>query len=100
VGYGIDEVGASPYERVDVNGKVAIILTGGPEGVKPEQVRMDRKLDAAAKRGAKGVLFIPTGRMAQAMAERGPEGKLWALDLKREFHPGPHPPETAALFPQ
>lgn len=98
LGFGIDEVGASPYERVDVSGKVAVILTGGPEGAKPEQVRMDRKLDAAAKHGAKGVLFIPTGRMAQAIAERGPEAKLWALDLKREFHPELYHPETPALF--
>lgn len=98
VGFGIDEAGISPYERVDVKGRIAVILTGGPQGVKPEQVRMDKKLDAAHRRGAVGGIFVPTGRMAEAIEQRGPEAKMWALDLKREFHPELYHADLPALF--
>ncbi|MCS7301492.1 MAG: M20/M25/M40 family metallo-hydrolase [Fimbriimonadales bacterium] len=65
VGYGISQpnAGYDDYERVDVNGKIAVILRGAPrfEGVSPEIQRAARapvKVRTAIEKGAKGVILV------------------------------------------
>lgn len=86
VGFGIDSSGISPYEKVDVKGKIAVILTGAPQDYNREWNRNDKKIDAAIKNGAVATILIPQGRTAQFVEQRGDEAKLFALDLRRKPH--------------
>lgn len=86
VGYGLDSSGISPYEKIDVKGKIAVILSGIPEGYGREWARLDKKIDAAVKNGATATIIIPTGRMAQYVAQRGDEAEMFATDLRRNPH--------------
>lgn len=63
-GYGMDrpELGLRDYDRLDVNGKVVVVLSGFPKGLDSSlgaHLNSD-KSRMAMKRGAIGVLTIPT----------------------------------------
>jgi hypothetical protein len=64
VGYGIDrpELGLRDYDRLDVKGKVVVVLSGFPKGLNSEigaHLNSD-KARMAMQRGAIGVLTVPT----------------------------------------
>ena len=75
-GFGIENDDHNDYEKVDVNGKVALINVGSPDGVHPHskfvawhgiQIRVDK----AIEKGAKGVIFYRTNEGVEE-----PEGAL------------------------
>lgn len=64
VGYGMDrpELGLRDYDKLDVKGKVVVVLSGFPRGLSSElgaHLNSD-KAKMAMKRGAIGVLTVPT----------------------------------------
>lgn len=98
VGFGIRTPTQDSYAGVDVKGKIAVILSGMPEGVQPEDARVDRKLDTAARNGALAVVFIPQGKMGERVEEKGEEAEVQATDLKRDFHPELYHEDLPAVF--
>ncbi|GAA4335590.1 M20/M25/M40 family metallo-hydrolase [Flaviaesturariibacter amylovorans] len=63
VGYGLDVPGEySDYNNVDVKGKIVVLLTGAPDGfpstITAHLSNMGSKFNAAAARGAAGVIVI------------------------------------------
>ena len=86
-GWGMEAPGQAPYPEGSVKGKIAVILSGAPQGTDPELVRLDRKLDYAFRNGAAGVIVVPSGRAAQRMAESPKEAKMRAMDWKFTYHP-------------
>jgi hypothetical protein len=60
VGYGIAAAGSDPYARVDVRGKIALALDGGPTAHSPPPSRLDKVL-AARQHGAAALLIAGDG---------------------------------------
>lgn len=98
VGWGIDEAGLSPYAGLDLKGKIAVILSGAPQGTDPELVRPDRKLDWAYRHGARAAVIVPSGKMAERMAATRKEAKMRALDWKYGFHADLYHADMPAVF--
>ena len=100
VGFGIETPTHHSYEGVDVNGKIVVMLTGIPDDVERniEWARLDKKVHRACELGAKGVVFIPKGAMAQAAAQRGDEAKMWALGPPTKLQPRVCPPRCTGDF--
>ncbi|MBP7864355.1 MAG: M20/M25/M40 family metallo-hydrolase [Acidobacteria bacterium] len=97
-GFGLQTATVDSYAGVDVKGKVAVILSGKPEGVEAEDARVDRKLDTASRKGAAAVVFIPQGKMGERVEEKGDEAEVQATDLKRDFHPELYHADLPAVF--
>lgn len=98
VGYGLEYPGYSSYKSLDVKGKIVVILTGKPDSVNQEFARIDKKIDLAYLKGARGAILIPTGKMAVSIEQRGLEAEMFATDLKRQFCAEFYHPEFPAIF--
>lgn len=84
-GYAIPELGINPYEKVDVRGKIVIVLQGTPPGVPFRDIATRkypnalRPAEAAQKYGALGIAQLPTesnarnweGLKAQTLRQSG-----------------------------
>ncbi|MCS6923842.1 MAG: hypothetical protein NZM10_05630, partial [Fimbriimonadales bacterium] len=92
VGFGISQpnAGYDDYERVDVSGKIAVILRGAPsfEGVGPEIQRAARtpvKVRTAIEKGAKGVILVNLPNfdylMPVGMRGRAPATEIAVLNV-------------------
>lgn len=72
VGYGLDSPkhGFDDYSGLDVRGKFVVVLEGMPEGRLPGEVAahiMQQKAATAQRRGAIGLITVPTRRLLAAM---------------------------------
>ncbi len=92
-GYGIDNALFDEYRNVDVKGKIAVVLTGLPEGHKmPERVAalyasLRDKARTAERHGAIGMLAINTSRTCESWE---PQGRVYCGEL-------PHMPTFPVL---
>lgn len=92
-GYGIDNALFDEYRFVDAKGKIAVVLTGLPEGHgMPERVAalytsLRDKARAAERHGAIGMLAINTSRTC---ASHEPQGRVYCGEL-------PHMPTFPVL---
>lgn len=92
-GYGIDNALFDEYHFVDVKGKIAVVLTGLPEGHRlPERVAalytsLRDKARAAERHGAIGMLVINTSRTCESWE---PQGRVYCGEL-------PHMPTFPVL---
>ena len=83
-GYGIDNSLFNEYRYVDVQGKIAVVLTGLPEGhTLPERVAalyasLRDKARTAERHGAIGILFINTSRTCESWE---PQGRVYCGEL-------------------
>ena len=92
-GYGIDNALFNEYQFVDAKGKIAVVLTGLPEGHRmPERVAalytsLRDKARAAERHGAIGMLVINTSRTCESWE---PQGRVYCGEL-------PHMPTFPVL---
>ncbi|HEX8466686.1 MAG TPA: M28 family metallopeptidase [Allosphingosinicella sp.] len=98
VGYGlhIPEAGHDDFEGVDLKGKIAVVVSGGPaeiSGALKAHARRDRAR-LLSERGAAGLLSLTTAKAVEvpwsrAMAQAGQSGMYFAdpslRDVKTEF---------------
>ncbi|MBR6291854.1 MAG: M28 family peptidase [Bacteroidales bacterium] len=92
-GYGVDNGYFDEYGQVDVKGKIAVVLTGVPEGsAMPERVAqmyvaLRDKARAAERHGAIGMLVVNTSRTCESWE---PQGRIYCGEL-------PHMPTFPVL---
>ena len=92
-GYGIDNALFNEYQYVDAKGKIAVVLTGLPEGhTMPERVAamyasLRDKARTAERHGAIGMLAINTSRTCESWE---PQGRVYCGEL-------PHMPTFPVL---
>ncbi len=92
-GYGIDNALFDEYRHVDVKGKIAVVLTGLPEGhTMPERVAalyasLRDKARAAERHGAIGMVAINTSSTCESWE---PQGRVYCGEL-------PHMPTFPVL---
>ena len=92
-GYGIDNALFDEYQFVDAKGKIAVVLTGQPQGHRmPERVAalytsLRDKARAAERHGAIGMLVINTSRTCESFE---PQGRVYCGEL-------PHMPTFPVL---
>jgi len=99
--YGFADERRDDYVDVEVEGRVAVILTGVPPGsgmVPEDDGRIDLKIDTAHEHGAVGVIFLPAGDDAGRDVERPLEMELFAQDKYGDFHADLHHPELPVAF--
>lgn len=116
VGYGMDrsEMGLNDYAKLDVKGKVVVVLSGFPKGLNSEigaHLNSD-KARMAMQRGAIGVLTIPTRQdikrrsWERRMETAGEPRSVWMKADGMPFLRAPgiradatlHPDQAAQLF--
>ena len=83
-GYGVDAGGYNDYKRVDVQGKVAVVLTGLPDGhglprkVAEQCTSLRDKARTAERHGAIGMLAVNVSR---SCLPTEPQGRLYCGEL-------------------
>ena len=92
-GYGVDSPFFNEYGKVDVQGKIAVVLTGLPEGhsmpenVAQQYVALRDKARAAERHGAIGMLAVNMSRSCESWE---PQGRVYCGEL-------PHMPTFPVL---
>ncbi len=68
IGYGLDIEGRDDFEGIDLEGKIALRLTGGPEGLNTEEAAHYRSTlsQRLSDRGAIGMLLVNTPVLQEA----------------------------------
>ena len=90
VGYGMvaPERGRDDYKRLDVAGKIVVLLTGAPSGLQSEErayyASLRTKRAQAARRGAVGVLLLnrPADEAQRPFAEGKRNWQTWAMSWR------------------
>ena len=114
-GYGVDHKAMDEYKYVDVKGKIAVVLTGLPEGhglpqkVAEHYLTLRDKARTAEKHGAIGMLAI---NVSPSCLPYEPQGRAWCgelphlptfpmlqltLDCAREIFAGEQMPVDSAI---
>ena len=94
VGYGMD----APTSSSDLKGKIALLLTGVPQGADAKSGALGLKVHNLALRGASGILVVPTGKLAERIAEGKEEAELRAMDFKSGFLQELYHPKVPVFF--
>jgi len=98
LGHAIDAPGMAPDPAPDLAGKIAVFLSGAPEGTAPDLARLDRKLDYAWRLGARAAVVVPSVKLAERHARAPKEAEMRALDGEYGFHPELHHPDLPVVF--